>query len=102
MVSYDIETKRYYDTDLGIDITKINWIDDYLLWENVDNNVVVRDFDGSNRRGIAKQASPALPAVISENNDWLYYFEIPTETIEETDAGQVKSITINLKREKLQ
>ena len=102
MVSYDIETKRYYDTDLGIDITKINWIDDYLLWENVDNNVVVRDFDGSNRRGIAKQASPVLPAVISENNDWLYYFEIPTETIEETDAGQVKSITINLKREKLQ
>ena len=103
MVSFDMETKRYYDTDLGIEIAKINWLDNYLLWENVDNSVVVRDFDGSNRRAVAKQANAKLPVVVSENNRWLYYFEIPSEAIEEAEDGtKTTSITINLKREKLQ
>ncbi len=102
MVSYDVETKRYYDTDLGLEITKVNWLDDFLIWENVEDNIIVRDFDGRNRRIIAKQANAKLPSIVSENNQWLYYFEIPTEAIEETETGTVPSITINLKREKLQ
>ncbi len=103
MTSYDVETKRYYDADLGVEITKIHWLDDYLLWENVNNSIIVRDFDGRNRREIAKQANDKLPTVVSENNQWLYYFEIPTETIEEAEDGtKTKSFTINLKREKLQ
>lgn len=103
MTSYDIETKRYYDTDLGIKISKINWIDNFLLWENVDNNIVVRDFDGSNRRGVTKQTNASLPVAISENNRWLYYFEIPSESVEEAEDGtKTTSITIELKREKLQ
>lgn len=102
MVSYDVETKRYYDADLGIEIAKVNWLDDFLIWENVEDNIIVRDFDGRNRRTIAKQANAKLPSIVSENNQWLYYFEIPTEAIEETETGSVNSITINLKREKLQ
>ena len=102
MVSYDIETKRYYDTELNTNLAKINWLDEYLLWQNVDNSTIVRDFDGGNRRSITEKTNDKLPVVVSENNRWLYYFEIPTEAIEETETGTIPYITINLKREKLQ
>lgn len=71
---YDIETTDAESVALNNSIEGINWLDDYLLWHNVDGKVVIRDFDGSNRRTVAKKASSNNPVVISENNRWLYYF----------------------------
>lgn len=71
---YDIETTDAESVALSNPIINVNWLDDYLLWHNVDNKVIIRDFDGGNRRTVAKKASSSLPAVISENNRWLYYF----------------------------
>ena len=71
---YDIETTDTSSVSLKAPIAGINWLDDYLIWHNVDGKAIVRDFDGSNRRTIAKKASQNYPVVVSENNRWLYYF----------------------------
>jgi len=71
---YDIETTDNGGVAIDNTITSINWLDDYILWYNVDGKVVIRDFDGSNRRTVAKKASANHPTIISENNRWLYYF----------------------------
>ena len=78
---YDIETASKNNVAVNNPINSINWLDDYLLWQNVNNKVVIRDFDGSNRRTVAKKASANLPVVISENNHWLYYFGEKDEAV---------------------
>jgi len=78
---YDIETTDNEAVSLSNPITNINWLDDYLIWHNIDNKIIVRDFDGSNRRTVAKKASQNYPVTISENNRWLYYFNEKDEKV---------------------
>ena len=78
---YDIETTDTASVSLKNPIASINWLDDYLIWHNIDSKVIVRDFDGSNRRTVAKKASQNQPATISENNRWLYYFSEKDEKV---------------------
>lgn len=91
LCSFDIETKEIYDVDLaGTELKSLNWLDDFLLWQaNSENQIIIRDFDGSNRRTIVKDSAAALPVVVSENNRFLYFF-----------TANDNSLT--LKREKLQ
>lgn len=85
LTSYDFETKDYFDIDISAPLTNINWIDSYLFWQNIDNTVVVRDFDGNNRRKIISNVDNPFPIIISENNRWLYYFDLVEEETS-TDA----------------
>lgn len=86
MTSYDIETKDYFDTELTATLSNINWIDDYILWQNVDSSIIIRDFDGYNRRKIISNVSNQLPVIITENNKWLYFFDmVEQEVVKETD-----------------
>lgn len=87
ITSYDMETKDYFDTEISAQLTNINWIDDYLLWQNVDNAIIVRDFDGANRRKVISNVDNPFPVIISENNRWLYYFDIVEEETS-TDADE--------------
>ena len=113
LTSYDMETKEDFDVELAAPLTNINWIDGFLLWQNVDGDIIVRDFDGSNRRKIASKVDTPFPAVISENNRWLYYFDIIEEDAKTdadaktpSDADPVTTtetiIKYNLKRKSLQ
>ena len=89
MTSYDLETKEYFDTELPAPLTNINWLDDYLVWQNSESAIYVRDFDGANHRKIIPNVDNPLPVAISENNRWLYYFDVVEEEIptdNETDA----------------
>lgn len=86
LTSYDMETKDYFDVELSSPLTNINWIDDYLLWQNNDNSIIVRDFDGENRRTIIPKVDNPFPIIISENNRWLYWFDIVEEETK-TDAN---------------
>ncbi|MCR5572914.1 MAG: PEGA domain-containing protein [Candidatus Saccharibacteria bacterium] len=107
ITSVDIETRDDFDTATEKEVAKLNWLDGYLIWENVDNKIVIRDFDGDNRREILS-VNNDQPINITENNRWLYFFEI-----EEADAdenGEAKEATKNtpssetiyiLKRQKL-
>jgi len=87
MTSYDLETKERYDAELAAPITNITWIDDYLVWQNVKNSIVVRDFDGTNRRKIISKVDNPFPVIISENNHWLYFFDMVEEETK-TDADE--------------
>ena len=87
LTSYDIETGDYFDAGLAAPITNITWIDSYLLWQNVDNAIIVRDFDGNNRRKVVSNVNNPFPVVISENNRWLYYFDVVEEETS-TDADK--------------
>ena len=78
---YDIETTDHDPVALNNTISSVNWLDDYLIWHNINDKVIIRDFDGGNRRTVAKKASPSLPATISENNRWLYYFSEKDEKV---------------------
>lgn len=112
MLSYDFETKEEYDIKLAAELTNITWLDDYLIWQNINNTIVTRDFDGDNRREIIPNVSNPFPAVISENNNYLYYFDM-TETesaIEAPDSPSdadpttdtTKNLKYTLKRQKLE
>lgn len=49
------------------------WIDNDMIYTVRDGELVVYDFDGYNRRGIAKNVSDHFPVGITDNK-WLYYF----------------------------
>ena len=107
VTSVDIETRDDFDTTTEKEVAKLNWLDSYLIWENVDNKIVIRDFDGDNRREILS-VNNGQPINITENNRWLYFFEIKEADADEN--GEAKEATKNtpssetiyiLKRQKL-
>lgn len=50
-----------------------DWIDNDMIYTVHDGELVVYDFDGYNRRAIAKNVSDHFPVGITDNK-WLYYF----------------------------
>lgn len=74
----DAETEQIYEYELASD--KYFWVDDYLIGEVVGGELVVYDFDGTNRRDLTK-ASSGYPALINGNNRWLYYFRTDDEKL---------------------
>lgn len=70
MVAVDLETYKYEKYEMPAVATR--FIDDYLLYGVVDGELSVWDFDGLNKRSLAKNVLD-FGAVISANNKWLYY-----------------------------
>ncbi len=50
-----------------------HWIDNDMIYSINNNDLIVYDFDGLNRRALAKNVSDRFSAGIVENK-WLYYF----------------------------
>lgn len=78
VATFDIETRDYYDFELDTSNT-ISWLDNYLIWESTGDKIIVRDFDGDNRREIINNTRHADHAIITNNNNWLYYFDLVEE-----------------------
>ena len=72
IATLDMEARavREWNTDS----VKFGWIDNDMIYSVADGELVVYDFDGLNRRVVAKNATGNLPATIS-GNKWLYYFD---------------------------
>lgn len=66
---FDAELTKLSEYELESDNTFFP--DEYLLGTVADGELIVRDFDGENRRILAK--SEASGGVISKNHKWLYY-----------------------------
>lgn len=107
LTSVDIETRKHFDATTEKEITKLNWLDGYLIWEIVDGKVIIRDFDGDNRREILN-VNNSHPINITEDNHWLYFFVTKEADIDKD--GKVKEATedtapadtiYTLKRQKL-
>ena len=60
----DVETNDLTTAAFDSEHSGINWLDDYLFWEIIDKKVVVRDFDGSNRREILSDINCELPVAL--------------------------------------
>ena len=94
--TYDIiyTTEHKYQSD--IELTSLNWLDDFLYWQSKDGTIVVRDYNGGNRREILNDALDNLPITISANNRYLYYFtteEIPVIKKDETTKSTAEADT---------
>ena len=109
ITTVDIETHNYYDSVTEAELTKLNWLDGYIFWENNDNKIVIRDFDGDNRREILT-VNNQQPINITENNRWLYFFEVK-ETENDINDNRSEDVNLNtaktetiytLKRQKLE
>ena len=87
----DIETTHHFNYEVDADLTSINWLDEYLTWQYVDNKIVVRDFDGYNRRELISKNDNQFGVLLTENDDWLYFFDLkivhPEPTNCTTGAG---------------
>ena len=108
MSSIDLEIKHTYDYTFENAVSKINWLDGFLTWQKTDDNkIFVRDFDGDNQREIVSNADNDYGVNITDNNNWLYYFNVSKpETTEATTATTstttaTTTTTYTLKREKL-
>ena len=49
------------------------WLDNDMIYSVANGELIVYDFDGFNRRVVAKNVSDHFPVAISDNK-WLYYF----------------------------
>lgn len=58
--------------DWATDGTIFDWIDNDMIYSVSDGELIVYDFDGFNRRSLAKNVSAHFPAGITDNK-WLYY-----------------------------
>ena len=73
IATYDIELRDLTNFESATNPAQINWLDDFILWENDQSRLIVTDFNGANRRDITA-ISENSPAAITENNHWLYLF----------------------------
>lgn len=55
-----------------IESSHFDWLDNDMLYAVSDGELIVYDFDGYNRRVLAKNTSAHFPVAIT-NNKWLYY-----------------------------
>ena len=86
--AFDFETKDYFDSRTGTSV-KTAWLDDYILWYKEANKIFIQDFDGDNVREIISNINNNHPICLSENNRWLYYFDVTEKKIkvEATDEN---------------
>ena len=86
LLGFDIETLRPYNFEVDADLTNINWLDNYLIWNQEADKIIAHDFTGENRRELASTTlSNNSPAVISENNQYFYYFTTEESPIQSSD-----------------
>ena len=71
IVTVDMEAMEV--VEWSIDSAHYGWLDPDMLYAVNDGELVVRDYDGLNRRSLAKNVSSHFPVVIT-GDKWLYYF----------------------------
>lgn len=59
--------------DFTVEGDRFGWIDNDMIYTVSDGELIVYDFDGQNRRPVAKNVSSHLSAGITDNK-WMYYF----------------------------
>ena len=71
IASLDMEANKVVEWDIAGDT--FGWIDNDMIYSISDGELIVYDYDGFNRRPLAKNVSSHFPAAITLNK-WLYYF----------------------------
>ena len=71
LATIDMESLSIREWSVGSDT--FGWLDDSMIYEVADGELIVYDYDGYNRRSLAKNVSNRFPISIV-NDEWLYYF----------------------------
>lgn len=71
VATLDMETLAV--SEWSVDGPTLGWLDGSMIYSVNDGELIVYDFDGLNRRVVAKNVSSHFPATIA-NDKWLYYF----------------------------
>lgn len=71
IATLDMEAKTI--REWNVEGSHFGWIDNDMIYTVADGELIVYDFDGFNRRVLAKNVSDHFPATITDNK-WLYYF----------------------------
>ena len=56
-----------------IENVNYDWLDNDMFYDVSEGDLIVYDYDGLNRRNLAKNVSNHFPVTITDNK-WLYYF----------------------------
>ena len=59
--------------DWSIDSENFGWLDNDMFYSVAEGELIVYDYDGLNRRSVAKNVASHFPAAITSDK-WLYYF----------------------------
>ncbi|MDO4987366.1 MAG: PEGA domain-containing protein [Candidatus Saccharibacteria bacterium] len=70
VLMFDAEQGQTSEFDL--ETVPTGWLDGFILTNVVEHKLVVRDFDGENRRELAN-TKDGYQAMVSSNNNYLYY-----------------------------
>ena len=71
LATLDMET--YSVREWHTDGENFGWLDNDMVYSVAQGELFVYDFDGLNRRMLAKNVSSYFPVTITDNK-WLYYF----------------------------
>ncbi len=72
---FDTEVDRRFEYEASLpQIESMGWLNDYLIWSNLEGDLSVRDFNGDNLRSLVLGAAD-FPVVMSKNNHWLYFVQ---------------------------
>ncbi len=71
IATLDMEAKVV--REWSVEGNNFDWIDNDMIYTVANGELIVYDFDGYNRRSIAKNVSNRFPVAITDNK-WLYYF----------------------------
>ena len=71
---FDLERKKNFLSTPPAKLSRLDWLDNYLLWMPKENKIFVQDFDGQNRREILPHTILNSPINLTEDNHYLYYF----------------------------
>lgn len=74
--TYDLELKKFDNTKWNHVSTvqrPLNWLDDYILWSDINGDLRIYDFDGANQQAIMKVVE-GNAVTLSDNDKFLYGF----------------------------
>ena len=71
IATLDMETRTMHEWN--VDGDNFGWLDNDMIYSVADGELIAYDFDGANRRVLAKNASGHFPVAVT-NDKWLYYF----------------------------
>ena len=70
IATLDMEASLIREWD--VENAQFDWLDNDMIYAVNDGELITYDFDGFNRRALAKNVSAHFPAGITDNK-WLYY-----------------------------
>ncbi len=71
LVTFDFEA--FSVREWSLENENFGWLDNNMLYNVASGELIIYDFDGLNRRTLAKNVSSQFPTTISDDK-WLYYF----------------------------